>query len=66
MPFLQRYAEVLSPAGATSALLASVVGRLSVGMNGLALLILVRATTGSYANAGAVAAAYAYLGLKKP
>ena len=59
MPFLQRYAEVLSPAGATSALLASVVGRLSVGMNGLALLILVRATSGSYATAGAVAAAYA-------
>lgn len=59
MPFLQRYAEVLSPAGATSALLASIIGRLSIGMNGLALLILVRASSGSYGTAGAVAAAYA-------
>jgi MFS family permease len=59
VPFLQRYAEVLSPAGATSALLASLVGRLSLGMNGLALLILVRASSGSYGTAGAVAAAYA-------
>jgi predicted MFS family arabinose efflux permease len=36
-----------------------VVGRLSVGMTGLAILLLVRASTGSYAAAGAVSAAYA-------
>jgi MFS family permease len=55
----RRYGEVLAPPGATSALILSVVGRLSLGMTGLALLLLVRKVTGSYAEAGAVSAAYA-------
>ncbi len=59
MTLLSRYATVLQPPGATAALTASVVGRLSLGMTGLAALLLVRDTTGSYAAAGAVTAAYA-------
>ncbi len=54
-----RYGEVLRPPGATSALAASVFGRLSLGMTGLALLLLVREATGSYASAGLVSAACA-------
>lgn len=59
MSALARYATVLRPPGATAALTASVVGRLSLGMTGLAALLLVKDTTGSYAVAGAVSAAYA-------
>jgi MFS family permease len=54
-----RYAEVLRPAGALPAMTASVLGRLSLGMTGLALLILVRSVGGSYADAGLVSACYA-------
>jgi MFS family permease len=54
-----RYAAVLRGHGTAVPLVASVVGRLSLGMTGLALLLLVRDTTGSYASAGLVAAAYA-------
>ena len=59
MKVFSRYAEVLRPPGAASALAASVFGRLALGMNGLALLILVRSTTGSYASAGLISASYA-------
>ena len=59
MSLLVRYREVLSPPGAAVALTFSLVGRLSLGMTGLAILLLVRAETGSYAQAGAVSAAYA-------
>ena len=55
----QKYGEVLSPPGARSALIASVFGRLALGMTGLALLLLVRKATGSYADAGFVSASYA-------
>lgn len=58
MRVFSRYAEVLRAPGATSALVASVVGRLSLGMTGLALLVLVRAATGSYGDAGVVTACY--------
>jgi MFS family permease len=54
-----RYAEVLRPPGALPALAASVLGRLSLGMTGLALLILVRSVGGSYTDAGIISAAYA-------
>jgi MFS family permease len=50
---------VLAPPGAAAALIASVLGRLALGMTGLALLLLVRKATGSYADAGFVSAAYA-------
>ncbi len=59
MKVFRRYAEVLQPPGARPALTASVLGRLSLGMTGLALLILVRSVGGSYADAGFVSAAYA-------
>lgn len=45
--------------GTAVPLVASVVGRLSLGMTGLALLLLVKDTTGSYASAGLVSACYA-------
>jgi MFS family permease len=54
-----RYAVVLRGHGTAVPLVASIIGRLSLGMTGLALLLLVRDTTGSYASAGLVAAAYA-------
>jgi MFS family permease len=59
MGVFRRYREVLSPPGAASALSASVLGRLALGMTGLAVLLLVRKATGSYADAGFVSAAYA-------
>lgn len=59
MIVLRRYADVLGAPHAAQALLASLVGRLSLGMTGLALLLLVRDATGSYARAGLVSAAYA-------
>ena len=54
-----RFGEVLRPEGARPAFVTSIVGRLSLGMTGLALLLLVKQTTGSYASAGLVSAAYA-------
>jgi len=59
MSLLARYRGVLSADGAAAALVLSLVGRLSLGMTGLAILLLVRGETGSYAAAGAVSAAYA-------
>jgi MFS family permease len=56
---LSRYDALLRGTGAASPLAAGLVGRLSLGTTGLALLLLVRESTGSYAAAGAVAAAYA-------
>lgn len=54
-----RYRALLAGTGAAPALAASLVGRLALGTTGLALLLLVRESTGSYAAAGLVAAAYA-------
>jgi hypothetical protein len=56
---LDRYGTVLRGTGAARPLLASLVGRLPLGMTGLAVLLLVRESTGSYAAAGGVSAAYA-------
>jgi len=56
---LARYSAVLRGQGTAVPLLASVVGRLSLGMTGFGLLLLVRETTGSYASAGLVAGTYA-------
>ena len=58
MSVFSRYAEVLKPPGARTALLASLAGRVSVAMTGLALLLLVKEATGSFASAGAVSACY--------
>lgn len=59
MTWLHRYASVLRIGGVTPAFLASLVGRLSLGMTGLAILLLIRQTDGSYAAAGVVSAVYA-------
>lgn len=59
MSALARYAEVLRPPGARTALAASTVGRVSLSSTGLGALLLTRDTTGSYAAAGAVSASYA-------
>ena len=59
MTVLGRYAAVLRGRGTAVPLTASIIGRLSLGMTTLALLLLVRETTGSYASAGLVSAAYA-------
>lgn len=56
---LDRYATVLRGTGAAAPLAASVIGRLPLGMTGLAILLLVRESSGSYAAAGLVSAAYA-------
>ena len=59
MTVLARYSAVLRGQGTAVPLVASVVGRLSLGMTGFGLLLLVRETTGSYASAGLVAGTYA-------
>lgn len=59
MGVFRKYGEVLAAPGARQALVASVFGRLALGMTGLAILLLVRNATGSYADAGFVSAAYA-------
>lgn len=59
MTGLGRYPAVIDEAGVGPALAASRIGRLSLGMTGFAILLLVRQSSGSYAVAGAVSAAYA-------
>ena len=59
MTVFARYATVLRGQGTAVPLTASIVGRLSLGMTSLALLLLVRDTSGSYAVAGLVSGAYA-------
>ena len=59
MGLLERYGRLLRGTGAAAPLAASLLGRLALGVTGLALLLLVREETGSYAAAGLVAAAYA-------
>jgi len=54
---LRSYGEVLGTRGVMDALGASIVGRVSMAMNNLALLLLTREVTGSYAQAGLVAGA---------
>lgn len=56
---LERYRAVLAPAGTRSALAASIVGRLSLSMNGLAVLLVAKQTLGSYGQAGLTSAALA-------
>ena len=59
MALLARYGSVLRVPGARAAFAASLLGRLSLGMTGLATLLLVRQSTGSYAAGGAIAGVYA-------
>ena len=59
MSWLVRYVDVVRAGGVASAFAASIFGRISLGMTSLALVLLVRQSTGSYAAAGVVSAAYA-------
>lgn len=58
MPF-QAYRVLLRPAGATRLLLTALVGRLPVGIFSLAIVLVVREQTGSFADAGVASAAFA-------
>ncbi|HWH94986.1 MAG TPA: MFS transporter [Baekduia sp.] len=63
----ERYARVLRAPHARALLLAAIPARLPVGINGLAIVLFVHELTGSYAAAGAVAAAFGIaLGLTSP
>lgn len=55
---LQRYAALFAFRDLRSAILASLVGRLPIGITGLALLLLVQARESSFADAGLVTSAY--------
>src|SRR5687767_13262987 len=55
---LDRYARLLSQPGLRAAILASLLGRLPIGIAGLAILMLAQDMTGSFATGGAVAACY--------
>lgn len=57
--WLDRYRTVLREGGVAPAFVASLIGRLSLGMTSLAILLLVRESSGSYGAAGVVSAAYA-------
>ena len=55
---LARYSTLLSQPALRAAIAASVLGRLPIGISGLAILMLAQDTTGSFASGGAVAACY--------
>ena len=55
---LVRYRTLLAQADFKSVLLASIIGRLPIGLTGLSVLLLAQGATGSFARGGAVAAAY--------
>lgn len=59
MTVVRRFGEVLRPPGVRTAVLAGLFARLSVAMTGLAVLLLVKGSTGSYGDAGLVSASYA-------
>src|SRR4051794_919864 len=63
----ERYARVLRAPHARALLVAEIPARLPVGINGLAIVLFLREHTGSYAAAGAVAAAFGIaLGVTSP
>ena len=55
---LARYSALLSQSALRSTIAASVLGRLPVGITGLAILMLTQDTTGSFARGGLVAGCY--------
>jgi MFS family permease len=55
---LARYSALLAQPALRSAIAASVLGRLPIGITGLAILMLAQDTTGSFGMGGAVAACY--------
>jgi len=55
---LQQYQELFAKPEIRAAFLASVLGRLPIGMSGLAILLLTQSASGSFAYAGAAVASY--------
>ena len=55
---LARYSDLLAQPALRSAIAASVLGRLPIGITGLAILMLAQDTSGSFGRGGAVAACY--------
>ena len=55
---LQRYAALFAEPDLRAAILASLLGRLPIGISGLALLLLVQAREASFTDAGLVTSAY--------
>jgi len=55
---LARYAAVFAHPELRAAVAASVIGRLPIGITGLSILLLVQRATGSFAESGAMTAAY--------
>jgi MFS family permease len=55
---LARYSSVLAQAPLRSAILSSILGRLPIGITGLAILLLGQFSTGSFAQGGMAAASY--------
>ena len=55
---LARYATLLAQPALRTSIAASVLGRLPIGISGLAILMLAQDTTGSFGRGGAVAACY--------
>jgi MFS family permease len=58
MVFLARYSALLARPHLRRALVASVIGRLPIGITGLSILLLGQATSGSFVRGGAASAAY--------
>lgn len=58
MVFLARYSALLARPHLRGALVASVIGRLPIGVTGLSILLLGQATSGSFVRGGAASAAY--------
>lgn len=55
---LARYAALLEPREMRQAIAASMLGRLPIGITGLAILLLVQSATGSFSRGGAATACY--------
>lgn len=55
---LARYTSLLAVPALRATFLASVIGRLPIGITGLAVLLLAQSSTGSFAHAGAATACY--------
>jgi predicted MFS family arabinose efflux permease len=55
---LARYVALLEPREMKQTIAASIVGRLPIGITGLAILLLVQVATGSFSKGGAAAACY--------
>lgn len=55
---LDRYKSLFSSADVREAFIASPLGRLPIGLTGLAILLLVQTSTASFARGGAAAACY--------